>query len=284
MTSVVLAAVSALVWGTADYCGGRATQRENALVVTVASQMFGLPVLALCVLLVPGHVLAADLAWGAGAGVAGLLGIVFLYQSLSTGAMAVAAPITAVSAALVPMGIGLATDRWPSALAFGGAACAVVAIALVSIDTSGGGRATPRVVGLALTAGALFGLFFALLAQTHDYSGMWPLAAVRCVSIPVGLLAIAYLRVSRRFRAVLSLRPAGALVGWVAVAGLGDIAANALFLLAAREGLLSVVAPIAALYPVSTVLLALTVDGERVRPVQVFGLGLAAAALVLAAV
>ena len=52
----------------------------------------------------------------------------------------------------------------------------------------------------------------------------------------------------------------------------------------ARDGLLSVVAPIAALYPVSTVLLALAVDRERVRPVQIAGLGLAATALVLTAV
>jgi drug/metabolite transporter (DMT)-like permease len=62
---------------------------------------------------------------------------------------------------------------------------------------------------------------------------------------------------------------------------MGDIAANALYLLAAREGLLSIVAPIAALYPVSTVLLAFGLDKERVRPIQVAGLGLAATALVL---
>jgi hypothetical protein len=42
------------------------------------------------------------------------------------------------------------------------------------------------------------------------------------------------------------------------------------------------VAAIAALYPASTVLLALAVDRERLRPVQIAGLGLAATALVLA--
>ena len=71
---------------------------------------------------------------------------------------------------------------------------------------------------------------------------------------------------------------------WVVVAGVGDIAANWLYLLALADGLLSVVAPIAALYPVSTVLLALTIDKERVRPMQIAGLGLAAAALVLTAI
>jgi drug/metabolite transporter (DMT)-like permease len=47
--------------------------------------------------------------------------------------------------------------------------------------------------------------------------------------------------------------------------------------------LLSVVAPVAALYPASTVLLAFLVDRERLRPVQLAGLGLAVTALVLVA-
>ena len=70
---------------------------------------------------------------------------------------------------------------------------------------------------------------------------------------------------------------------WTSIAGCLDIAANALYVLAAARGVLSIVAPIASLYPVSTVLLALSVDKERVRPVQLAGLGLAATALVLVA-
>ena len=49
MIAVFLAAASALVWGTADYCGGRATRRAPALAVTVASQVVGLPLLVLAV-------------------------------------------------------------------------------------------------------------------------------------------------------------------------------------------------------------------------------------------
>ena len=52
---------------------------------------------------------------------------------------------------------------------------------------------------------------------------------------------------------------------------------------AVHRGVLSVIAPVAALYPVSTVLLALAVDRERVRTIQLAGLGLAATALVLTA-
>ena len=91
---------------------------------------------AVCVLLVPGRLYAADFAWGAGAGVAGLLGIVLLYRGLASGAMAVVAPITAVTSALVPMGVGLLVERLPSALALGGAVCAVAAIGLLAAACS----------------------------------------------------------------------------------------------------------------------------------------------------
>jgi drug/metabolite transporter (DMT)-like permease len=317
VTAVLLAAASALVWGSADYCGGRATRGGTALGVTVASQILGLPVLAIALLVLPGHAYLVDLAWGVGAGLAGLIGIVLLYHGLSSGAMAVVAPITAVMGALVPMGVGLVTEEAPSAPALIGAFCAVVAIALVSLgpadraaragSASVAGRAhvaggpavavpdplavpasvldpvdtdvvAPRrrrvpVVVVALASGTAFGVFFSLLAQTHPDSGMWPLVGARGASIVVGLVLVAAVGASLRTPAKV----------WVALAGAGDIAANALFLVAVWHGLLSVVAPIAALYPVSTVLLALTLDRERVRPVQIAGLGFAAAALVLTA-
>ena len=276
MTSVMLATLSALVWGVADYSGGRASSRVSALSVTVVSQLLGLPVLVLCLLLIPGVPLATDLAWGASAGLAGVLGIIALYRSLSTGAMAVAAPTTAVTAAVVPMAYGLASGERPSANALVGVVCAVLAIGLVSLGPGGTGRVNTEVVGLALLSGAFFGVFFILLAKSSDESGMWPLAAARAASISLGLVLV--------FSRGVSLRLPRPLLGWVATAGVGDIAANALYLIAARDGLISVVAPISSLYPVSTVLCALVLDGERVRPVQLAGLGLAAAALVLTAV
>jgi drug/metabolite transporter (DMT)-like permease len=331
--AILFAAGTALVWGSSDYCGGRASRRGNALGVTVVSQLFSVPVLAVMTLVVPGALYGSDFGWGAAAGAAGFVGIVLLYRGLATGAMAVVAPITAVTSAVVPMVIGLVVERVPSALALGGAICAVGAIGLVSLGSSavpdiasgpgsgpgsavgsivdsdvgsdvgsdagsvvdpavgsvvdpvgvlGGGSArrraapTRRVVGLALSSGVMFGVFLALLAQVHDDSGIWPLVACRAGSILLGLLVIA--------RRGTSLRIPRPLVGWTAAAGIGDIVANGLFVFAARDGLLSVVGPIAALYPVSTVLLALFVDKERVRPMQMAGLGLAAAALVLTAV
>lgn len=243
--------------------------------MTAVSQILGLPMLLTCLCLVPGSPVPADLLWGALAGVAGFCGIVLLYRALSTGAMAVAAPVTAVTAALIPMAVGLATDHRPTTSALLGAGCAVVAITLVSLGPQRtGGSAGLPLIGLALLAGAMFGTFSALLGQASASGGMWSLAAVRLSSIPLGVLLMLGTRTSWRLPA--------RVLPWVAAAGLLDIGSNALFVGAAVRGHLSVVAAIASLYPASTVLLALAVDRERVRPVQVLGLALAAAALVLA--
>jgi drug/metabolite transporter (DMT)-like permease len=272
--TIVLAALSAAIWGTADFAGGKASRRADALAVTVVSQIFGLPMLALCILLVPGVPTGVDLAWGAVAGVAGLAGVVLLYRALAGGAMAVVAPVTAVTAALVPMTVGLVTDRMPGTLALTGAGCAILAIALVSFGPGGGGAVRPQMIALALTAGALFGVFFTLLGQSSPDSGMWSLVAVRAASIGVGAALLV--------RRGLSFRLERRLTPLLVLAGTFEIAANALYLVAAGRGHLSIVAAIASLYPASTVLLALAIDRERLRPVQIAGLGLAATALVLA--
>lgn len=275
MLPIVLAAASALVWGTADFSGGKASQRGDPLAVTVVSQIISVPILVLCVLLVPGTPSTVDLLWGAVAGAAGLAGIVLLYRALAGGAMAVVAPVTAVTAAVVPLAVGLAAERTPGTLALVGAVFAIVAIALVSLSPGGRGAVTRGLIGLSLLAGAMFGLFFALLGQASEASGMWPLLGVRGASIAIGLAVAARTRTS--------LRLSGPVLRWAALAGPLDIAANALYLAAAARGHLSIVAAIASLYPASTVLLALAVDRERLRMVQIAGLGLAAAALVLTA-
>ncbi|MCX5067109.1 DMT family transporter [Micromonospora lupini] len=277
MLPILLAAVSAIAFGTADFSGGKASRRADPIAVTVVSQLLSVPLLVALVLVVPGTPTVADIAWGLLAGVAGAGGVMLLYRALAGGMMAVVAPVTAITAAVVPIVAGLFTSSFPGGLALTGAGLAVVAIALVSLGEGGGGSgASGRLVGLALAAGALFGVFFTLLGQAGESAGMWPVAAVRASSIAFGLILAAgtgvRLRLDRR------------VLGWAAVAGLLDSAANALFMAAAARGHLSIVAAVAALYPASTVLLALAVDRERLRPVQIAGLGFAVGALVLASI
>lgn len=279
MLALLLATAAALIWGTGDYSGGKASQRAGALQVTVLSQLLSLPILVGCVALTAGATpRPTDIGWGAAAGVAGFIGIVLLYRGLAAGAMAIFAPVTAVTAAVVPLAVGLIFDEPPGGLALTGVGCAIVAIALMSLaPQSPAARAVVdgKLIRLALASGAMFGAFFALLGQASSDTGLWPLVGVRTGSLALGLALVA--------RSGLSLRLRGPALRWTAIAGVFDIAANALYLLAAQRGTLSIVAPIAALYPASTVILALAIDRERIRPAQAVGLGLAATALVLVA-
>lgn len=274
VTPILLAAAAAALWGTSDYCGGRGARRAGALTIGVVSQAVSLPALAVLLLVVPGTLRAVDLGWGALAGVAGLFGVVLLYQGLATGAMIVVSPVTAVTAAVVPLGAGLVLDGPLSTLALVGVAVAVLAIALVSIGPNGShGPVTGRLIGVALASGVMFGLALVLLGQVGPGSGMWALAGLRVAAIAAGVLLA--------LRSGALLRPSRTALTWATLAGTLDLLGSAMFLTAVGQGHLSVVAVLASLYPASTVLLALGIDRERVRLAQFSGLALAALAIIL---
>ena len=275
---VVLALSSALVYGAADFCGGLATRRAPALAVVALSQLAGLVALLLLLPLLGGAPTPGDVAWGAVAGLAGGVGLAVFYRALADGVMSVVAPVTAVCAAAVPVLAGLAFRERLSPPAVLGIVLALVAIALVAAEgTRPSLRAARQAgVGAALVAGAAFGLFFVLLDQPSEGSGLWPLVGARLASLALVVL------LTRVRRGSLAVGRTG--VPLVLLAGVLDMAANALFLLAAREGLLAVAGVLASLYPLSTVLLAQTVLRERLLPSQVTGLAAAVAAVALIAV
>jgi drug/metabolite transporter (DMT)-like permease len=102
---------------------------------------------------------------------------------------------------------------------------------------------------------------------------MWPILAARITS--VGLFAVAAVV---RGMPLAPSRPAL----WLALAGgTVDMLANAAYLLAARQGQLSLVVTLSSLYPASTVLLARVLLGERLNARQLGGVGCALAAIVL---
>jgi len=276
MMAAGLAAAAAAAWGGADYCGGRAARHATAPAVTVVAFLLGHPVLLLYAVLLAGRPRVVDLAWGAAAGAAELGGLVLLYRALADGQMAQVAPVSALTTSLVPMAVGVAIGPTPTAVALSGAACAAVAVPLVSAGSGGAEgprRARLRPFASGMAAGVLFGAFFILLARTGTGSGLWPVVAARSMAIALGLLATGGLH--RHLQLPPVARP------WVAAAAAGEVAASVLYLLAVRGGLLSVVAPIVALAPAITVLLAVAIDRERLRPVHCAGLALAAAAIVL---
>ena len=274
--AVVLALASAVVYGASDFLGGLSSRRASVFGVVVLSQAVGL--LALLVLLpwLGGPVQPADLAWGAAAGLAGAAGLVVFFRALASGVMSVVAPVTAVTAAAVPVLVGLASGDSVTAWAAVGIVLALVAVVLVSADGGLSALRTARPASLlpALVAGAAFGVFFVLLDRISADAGLTPLVAARVVSAAfVGCLAL----VGRK-----SLRVPRPALPLVAASGVGDMSANALFLLATQQGgALAITGVLALLYPVSTVVLAQLVLRERLGRAQVAGLVTAVAAVVL---
>ena len=107
MLYVALAGLSGLIWGVGDFAGGKATQSAAALPVVWVSKLVSLPLLAIYLVATCVPVTPIGLAWGAMAGVAGLVGLVLFYRALSAGAMTVVAPVTGVTSAAIPVVAGL---------------------------------------------------------------------------------------------------------------------------------------------------------------------------------
>jgi drug/metabolite transporter (DMT)-like permease len=278
VVAAVLALFSAATYGVGDFCGGLAARRIPATSVLLWSHLVGLVLMAASTLVVAGEATGGDLVIGAVGGLCGAAGVGLLYQGLAVGRMSVIAPVTALLTAAVPLGAGYLEGERPGAAAVVGMALALVAIVLVSAEGDGDLRPSDlRGVTYALGAGLGFGLFFVALSHTGADAGLWPLVAARGASVTVVGAAALLGIVSKRL-------PVPGSRALTATAGALDAQANVLYLLAVREGLVSVVSVLAALYPVSTVILARVVLHERFHRLQLIGMALALPATVLMAV
>jgi drug/metabolite transporter (DMT)-like permease len=282
MLAVFLALGSATLYGVSDFLGGLAARRIHTVVVVLVAQASGLLALALVLPLLPAATPATwDLVWGGVAGAAVGAGLAGLYRALAVGSMAVVAPTTAVCAVVVPLAAALVLGERPGPVALVGIALAIASIVLVSQprpSPAPGGQRTraagvPPGLGLALLAGVGIGVFFFALARAAATAGLWPLLVARAVAVAMfGLLALG----GRR-----SLRMAAPVAALVIGGGVVDMLANALYLLATHHGPLSVVVTLSSLYPVSTVVLALAVLGERLGTLQGVGIACALIAVLL---
>lgn len=266
---------SALTWGIGDFCGGLATRRTSVWTVVLYSQAVGMALLLLLVLAF-GEAMPRpmDLAWGAAAGLAGIIGLTALYQAMALGQMALVAPLTALIALSIPVLIGILTEGWPAASTLIGFVLAALSVMLISYAPQR--RATVGSLWIALVAGCGFGGFFVLIAQTQDAAVFWPLATARATSV----VALGLLMCLQRRSALPTSRQA---ILPITLAGVFDAGGNACFVLAEQAGRLDIASTLSSLYPVSTVLLALLLLRERISPLQGVGVLLALVAIPLIA-
>jgi drug/metabolite transporter (DMT)-like permease len=279
--AVLLGVLVAASFGSGDFLGGQASKRSPTLTVLLVAQGTAVAGAVIVTLLVGARVAPHDIGFGALAGCVNIVGIGLLYRGLAVGPMGVVAPLTAVAASVLPIGWGLATGERPSAVVVVGVVFAMAAGALVSRQPDDPAGPPPNTTGivLAIAAGACLGASLVLYLQTESESGLWPVLAARIAALVLVAFALAVVAArgpKLRFPAdtdrILALG-AGAL----------DVTATTLLLLAVRRGLILVVAPLAALAPAATVLLARFVLEERLHAGQRIGLVLALVGLVLIA-
>ncbi len=262
--AALLALVSSVLWGGADFLGGTASRRLPAPVVVAASQLAGLVAIwATAVGLGELDEPTDYVPWAVAAGLAGLVGLTTFYAALAAGTMGVVSPIAALGV-VVPVVVGLARGERPAVLQLVGILVAVAGVVLAS-GPELRGRAGARPLVLAAVAAVGFGLALLFIAEGSRTSTVMTLVTMRATSVTV--LAVALAVLARRTAVGVPAR----LVPVLVLVGLADVAANLTFGLASTRGLVSVVAVLGSLYPVVTVLLALVLHGERLAPVQVVG-------------
>ena len=270
---------AAAFYGSSDFMGALATRRSAVLAVALLTQIAGFSLLVLLLPFMP----AVDLTpriflAGAAAGVFGGAGLVSIYRVLARGPMSVVAPTTALSASSVPILAGILMGERPGVSSLIGIAIAFVAVTLITREHPAPGERSSlslRPVLPAVGAGALLGMFFVFLHLAGDSAGLWPMFAARLTSMPL-LAALLLLRGE-------TVPRGRSLVAPVVLSGMLDMCANVLFLMASQRGMLAVVSTITGLYPAVTIVLAQVRLGERMRPIQFTGLGVAVVAAALVA-
>ena len=215
-----------------------------------------------------------DLFWSMATGVAGIIGITSLYRGLAVGRMGVVAPTTGVVGAVIPVVVGFMTEGLPSVSAILGIAVALVAVVLVT-RAPGHGDGRPSGIRWALTAGVAIGIFNVCVGQISDAGAFGPLVVIRVIQTVI--LAVLIVAWRQPYRVERSIVPK------VVAIGLLDMAGNAAFILATQTGMLAIAAVLSSLYPVMTVLLAVTFLRERVTRSHLVGIALTALAIALIA-
>lgn len=274
--AILLAFLTSVFYGVFDFTGAMTTRRVPVFTVAFWANISGL---VLAVLIGAGHHLwngavftLSDFAWGAVSGVAGVIGVLFYFEGLAKGRMAVVAPVSAITLSLVPFLFGLLTGERYALLSWIGVALAAPALWL-TVATRRVQRGPAKAV-LGLAAGLSFSLVFISMAQISPEAGLWPLVTFKIGSLATVML---WIRVKR-----VSLKTTGRERLMSFVAG-GSVLANLTYLLAVQIGPLGLVAVVSSFYPGVVVLLAYLVFKERISATRLAGLALSLVAVSLIA-
>jgi drug/metabolite transporter (DMT)-like permease len=263
---IVYGLLSAVVWGSGDFFGGRAALKTNQYQAMFLGGFTGWLVLLILMVLFQEPILQVEsLGWALSAGVCGAVGLASLYHGLSIGKAAIVAPTSAVVGALVTVFYSAFIHGLPDTPKLAGFALGLAGIWLTSQsnepDSSKSEIKNSLVV--AILAGLGFGMFFVLISRVEANAIFTPLVVARFAITVMGMLTLIgkKLPFPRPFS-----NPAGIL------AGIFDAGGNVFFLLARQNTRLDIASILSSLYPASTVILSWLILKQHITRVQSIGL------------
>ena len=272
----LLALISSLLWGSADFEGGRLSKKHPPLAVLGVSQVLGL-VFGLLLTLISfnsHHDLFADLGFiipGICAGLLGYCGLACLYAGLATGSMGVVSPISALSA-VIPLTYAIAHGEKLSVLTSIGVVLALAGVFCASgPELSSGLPLKPLLLAVGAACG--FGTALTFISIGSQTSALMTMVMMRAATFVVTVgLAVKY-RTIGSFSAV-------EFPGLIFM-GVADFLANLLLGVACNNGSVAVAMVLGSFYPIATAVLAFRFLHERLHAVQYVGITLAVAGVAL---
>jgi drug/metabolite transporter (DMT)-like permease len=270
--------LSALSWGAGDFAGGLASRRLGAYRAVLYADFFGLVLIVIAMSIFresfPNSTVLINSIIG---GALGSMGLLILYYSLAQGKMSIAAPVSALFAALLPVIVGALTQGLPDLLQLLGFGLALTAVWLISQGSQTEGFRIQHLTDLRLPilAGVGFGSYFIFIhyATQETNSVLWPMLVSRLA----GTLLLFIVVLARREPLAVP-RSAWTVVFFNASL---DVGGNLFYILASQLGRLDTAAVLSSLYPGATVLLAWFLLKERIVFKQWIGIASALAAIVL---
>jgi drug/metabolite transporter (DMT)-like permease len=305
MIGALFGVIAAFSWGGGDFLGGLASRRLPTFLVVASSQAVALALL-IPVALIGGGVPPSGTALltTAFAGVVGGTGVLSLYHGFAHGRISIVASIAGTLAALIPVGVSIAEGEVPTLLRLFGFVAAIVAIIIVSTSSvehavageagahadASSGAATRGGAIYGITAGICFAGFSLIFAGVESDATVWLLTILRIASVSALMLVFLAARlVGRRppgdepIRAgaiPVGLLPRMRLLLLLAAAGMGDTMGNLFFFLSSGESGVAVAAVFTSIAPITTVIFAALLLGERVSARQGLGIALAGVATI----
>lgn len=277
MLSILYGFLSALSWGAGDFAGGLASRRLGAYRAVLYADFFGLVLIAIAMSIfresIPNSIVLINSIIG---GALGSMGLLILYYSLAQGQMSIAAPVSALFAAVLPVIVGALTQGLPDLLQLAGFGLALTAVWLISQGNQTGFRIQHLTdLRLPILAGVGFGSYFIFIhyATQETDSVLWPMLVSRLA----GTLLLFIVVLARREPLAVP-RSAWTVVFFNATL---DVGGNLFYILASQLGRLDTAAVLSSLYPGATVLLAWILLKERIAFKQWVGIASALAAIVL---